>query len=37
VTAGLKVAQKIESFAPDSGDGEPTQRVLINKITITES
>jgi len=37
VTEGLAVARKIGSFAPDSGDGEPTQRVLINKITVTES
>jgi peptidyl-prolyl cis-trans isomerase B (cyclophilin B) len=37
VTSGIKVAQKIESFVPTSGDGEPTQKVLINKITIAES
>jgi peptidyl-prolyl cis-trans isomerase B (cyclophilin B) len=37
VSTGLKVAQKIESFAPESGDGEPTQMVLIDKITISES
>lgn len=37
VTAGLDVAKKIGSFAPSSGDGAPTQKVLINKITITES
>ena len=35
VTKGIAVAKKIESFAPKSGDGAPTQRVLINKITIT--
>ena len=37
VSAGLSVAKKIGSFAPSSGDGVPTQKVLINKITITEA
>jgi peptidyl-prolyl cis-trans isomerase B (cyclophilin B) len=37
VTEGLEVAQKIESFSPSAGDGPPTQRVLIDKVTITES
>jgi len=37
VTKGLAVAKKIGSFAPQSGDGNPTQKVLIDKITITES
>ena len=33
VTSGLEVAQKIESFAPAAGDGKPTQKVTIKKIT----
>jgi cyclophilin family peptidyl-prolyl cis-trans isomerase len=37
VTKGLDVAKKIASFAPSTGDGAPTQRVLIDSITITES
>jgi cyclophilin family peptidyl-prolyl cis-trans isomerase len=37
VTSGLSVAKKIGSFAPSSGDGEPTQKVLINKVTISSS
>lgn len=37
VTEGLDVAQKIESFAPASGDGAPTKPVLIEKVTIAES
>ena len=37
VTSGLDVAQKIESFAPTSGDGPPTTNVAIKKITITET
>jgi peptidyl-prolyl cis-trans isomerase B (cyclophilin B) len=35
VTKGLPVAQKIESFAPSGGDGAPSKKVSIDKITIT--
>jgi cyclophilin family peptidyl-prolyl cis-trans isomerase len=34
VTKGLEVAQKIQSFAPASGDGVPTKKVTITKVTI---
>jgi cyclophilin family peptidyl-prolyl cis-trans isomerase len=34
VTSGQKVADTIESFAPSSGDGAPTTKVTIDKITI---
>ena len=37
VTGGLDVAQKIGSFAPASGDGTPTKKVKIEKVTIKES
>lgn len=37
VTEGLDVAQKIGTYAPDSGDGPPTKTVTIKKVTITES
>ena len=43
VTKGLDVAKKIESFAPaptngsTTGDGPPTQKVLIDSVKITES
>jgi cyclophilin family peptidyl-prolyl cis-trans isomerase len=37
VTKGLDVAQKIQGFAPSSGDGPPTTKVTIKKATITES
>ena len=37
VTSGLDVAQSIEALAPASGDGKPTEKVTIKKITITES
>lgn len=37
VTEGLDVAKKIEAFAPPEGDGTPTKKVLIKKITIAES
>ncbi len=37
LTSGLAVAKRIEALAPKSGDGKPTQTVLIDKITITES
>ncbi len=36
VTAGQKVANKIASFAPSSGDGKPTRQVYIFKVSITE-
>jgi peptidyl-prolyl cis-trans isomerase B (cyclophilin B) len=37
VSSGISVAKKIGSFAPSSGDGPPTQKVLIDKITISQS
>jgi cyclophilin family peptidyl-prolyl cis-trans isomerase len=37
VTGGLDVAQKIGGFAPSSGDGIPTKKVTIKKVTIKES
>jgi cyclophilin family peptidyl-prolyl cis-trans isomerase len=43
VTKGLIVAKKIESFAPKpaqgstTGDGPPTQKVIIDSVNITES
>lgn len=37
VSSGLDVAQKIGTFAPSSGDGPPTTKVTIKKVTITES
>ena len=37
VTSGLDVAQKIGSYAPTSGDGPPTKKVRIDKVTIAES
>ncbi|HEY3723110.1 MAG TPA: peptidylprolyl isomerase [Acidimicrobiia bacterium] len=37
VSSGISVAKKIGSFAPSNGDGPPTQKVLIDKITISES
>ena len=38
VDDGLDVAQKIAALAPPaSGDGTPTKKVTINKVTITES
>lgn len=37
VIAGLDVAQKIGGFAPASGDGVPTKKVKIDKVTIKES
>lgn len=36
VTKGQKVADTIESFAPSTGDGAPTQDVYIFKVSITE-
>ena len=35
VVTGMDVAKKIESLAPPEGDGPPTQKVTIAKITIT--
>jgi peptidyl-prolyl cis-trans isomerase B (cyclophilin B) len=35
VTSGLDVAKKIESLAPPEGDGPPTKRVVIEKITLS--
>jgi peptidylprolyl isomerase len=37
VTSGLDVVQKIGTYAPSSGDGTPTTKVKINKVTIAES
>jgi cyclophilin family peptidyl-prolyl cis-trans isomerase len=37
VTQGLDVAQKIGQLYPTSGDGTPTKKVTIKKITISES
>lgn len=37
VTKGLDVAQKIMGFAPASGDGSLTTRVVMTKVTIVES
>jgi cyclophilin family peptidyl-prolyl cis-trans isomerase len=34
LTSGLDVAQKIQGFAPESGDGKPTTDVKINRITV---
>jgi cyclophilin family peptidyl-prolyl cis-trans isomerase len=36
ITKGIAVAQKMESFAPASGDGAPTRPLYIFKVTITE-
>jgi cyclophilin family peptidyl-prolyl cis-trans isomerase len=36
VTSGLDVAKKIDALAPPEGDGAPTQRVVMQKVTITE-
>jgi cyclophilin family peptidyl-prolyl cis-trans isomerase len=33
----LSVVQKMETFAPSSGDGPPTQPLYIDKVTISES
>ncbi len=33
----LAVAQKIGALAPASGDGKPTKKVTIKKVTIAES
>lgn len=37
VTKGLEVARRIGSYAPDTGDGPPTEKVTISKVTISES
>jgi cyclophilin family peptidyl-prolyl cis-trans isomerase len=37
VTAGMQNVQKIAALVPASGDGEPTKKATIDKITITES
>jgi cyclophilin family peptidyl-prolyl cis-trans isomerase len=37
VTQGLDVAQKISDLAPASGDGTPTKKVTVTKVTITET
>jgi cyclophilin family peptidyl-prolyl cis-trans isomerase len=37
VTSGQENAKKIEALAPPEGDGPPTQKAVINKVTITES
>ncbi len=36
VTKGQDVADKIGSFAPSTGDGQPTRPVYIFKVSITE-
>lgn len=35
VVKGMDVAKRIEALAPPEGDGPPTQKVVINKITIS--
>ena len=37
VTSGMQNAQKIAALVPASGDGEPTKKATIDKITIAES
>lgn len=38
VTTGLNVAQRMESYAPDAaGGGQPTKKLYILKVTISES
>jgi cyclophilin family peptidyl-prolyl cis-trans isomerase len=37
VTQGLAVGQQIEALAPASGDGPPTSKVRITKVTIAET
>jgi cyclophilin family peptidyl-prolyl cis-trans isomerase len=36
VDGGMEVAQKIDALAPTNGDGTPTKKVTIEKITIAE-
>jgi cyclophilin family peptidyl-prolyl cis-trans isomerase len=35
VTSGLDVAKSIEALAPPEGDGAPTEKVTINKVTVS--
>lgn len=35
VVSGMDVVQKINALAPASGDGPPTQRVTMEKVTVT--
>jgi cyclophilin family peptidyl-prolyl cis-trans isomerase len=35
VIAGMDVTQKIEKLAPPEGDGPPTQKVVMKKVTIS--
>jgi len=37
VTKGLDIVQKMGSYAPASGDGPPTKRLYMTKVTISES
>jgi cyclophilin family peptidyl-prolyl cis-trans isomerase len=37
VNQGINVAQKIESYAPSSGDGTPTKKVTITAVQVTEN
>lgn len=37
VTSGLKVAQRIEKLAPASGDGVPTKKVTITKLSVAKN
>jgi cyclophilin family peptidyl-prolyl cis-trans isomerase len=34
VVAGMEVAKRIEALAPPTGDGPPTQKVTMDKVTI---
>ena len=34
MTDGLDVAKQINGFMPKSGDGQPTEAVYIDKVTI---
>ena len=34
ITDGLDVAKQINGFMPKSGDGQPTEAVYIDKVTI---
>ena len=36
VTAGMDVAEKIEALAPPEGDGPPTKKATIDKVSIEE-
>jgi cyclophilin family peptidyl-prolyl cis-trans isomerase len=37
VTDGIDVVKKITALAPQSGDGPPTTKVTMQKVTINES